>query len=226
MKGCPAPAIVTDGPCPARPTVTTIRGSSSEFARSEDEMDTVLATRPSMRDLEIGPATIVGAPTTIKVEVLACGAADQGDDAASIIAVAALTPRLPDDVEVRAIERLDIDDLLAVPEGAGVVVIDTVAGVDPGWVIQIPFAGLVGRESGVILRSSRALAVPGTIGLASMIHRLPMVGIAVVIGGVNFGLGDALSWPVVAGLGTYRTSILQAIDHVRRDVNVRPLAAR
>ncbi len=189
-------------------------------------MDTVLATRPSIRDLDMGPGRIVSAPATIKVEVLACGAADQGDDAAPIIAMAALTPRLPDDVEVRAIERLDIDDLLAVPEGAGVVVIDTVGGVDPGWVIQIPFAGLVGRESGVILRSSRALSVPGTIGLASMIHRLPMVGIAVVIGGVNFGLGDALSWPVVAGLGTYRTSILQAIDHVRRDVTTRPLAAR
>jgi hypothetical protein len=53
-----------------------------------------------------------------------------------------------------------------------------------------------------------------------------MVGIAVVIGGVNFGLGDALSWPVVAGLGTYRTSILEAIDHVRRDVTARPLATR
>jgi hypothetical protein len=188
-------------------------------------METLLATRPAIRIPDVQAGAVVGARPTTRVELLACGTADRGDDGAPFVAVATLMAGFPDDVAVRAIEHLDIDDLLAVPPGAGVVVIDTVLGIDPGWVIQIPFAGLVGRGSEMALRSSKALAIPGTIGLASMIHGRPMAGIVVVIGGVNFGFGDALSWPVVAGLGTYRLSILDAIDRVRRQAALSPLAA-
>ena len=57
------------------------------------------------------------------------------------------------------------------------------AGVDPGWVVEIPFIGLVGRESGICARSSVALARPETVGLASMIRgRPPAEG-----GGPRFG---------------------------------------
>ncbi len=187
-------------------------------------MATLLATPPTIRGPDLEPAPIAASRPTTRVELLACGAADCGDDGAPFVAVATLVGGLPDDVAIRAVERLDIDDLLAVPPGAGVVVVDTVLGIDPGWVIQIPFDGLVGRGSELVLRSSKALSIPGTIGLASMIHGRPMVGIVVVIGGVNFGFGDALSWPVVAGLGTYRLSILDAIERVRRQATLSPLA--
>jgi len=188
-------------------------------------MGTLLATRPSIRGPDVEPGAFIRPHPTTRVELLACGAVDRGDDGAPIVAMAPLMRGIADDVAIRAIERLDIDDLLAVPPGAGVVVIDTVEGIDPGWVIQIPFAGLVGRGSEMVLRSSRALAVPGTIGLASMIHGRPMAGIVVVIGGINFGFGDALSWPVVASLGTYRLSILDAIERVRHQAALSPRAA-
>jgi hypothetical protein len=136
-------------------------------------------------------------------------------DSAPIVALRSLAGSLPDDVALRLIERLDIDDLLAVPAGAGVVVVDAVEGIDPGWVVQIPFSGLIGRESGFVLRASHALSVPGTIGLASMIHGRPMVGVVVAIGGACFGLGDALSWPVIAAMGSYRLAIADAVDRVR-----------
>jgi len=149
------------------------------------------------------------------VEVLACGAVDQGDDGASIAALAGLESELPADVTVRFVGKLDIDDLLTVPVGAGAVVVDTVTGVDPGWVVEIPFVGLVGRESGIVARSSVALARPETVGLASMVRGRPLMGVIVAIGGASFGPGEALSWPVAIGLCTFRLAIVDAIDRVR-----------
>ena len=149
------------------------------------------------------------------VEVLACGTADGRDDGAPIAALASLESELPPDVTVRLVGKLDIDDLLTVPVGAGAVVVDTVTGVDPGWVVEIPFTGLVGRESGICARSSVALARPETVGLASMIRGRPLTGVIVAIGGLTFGAGEALSWPVATGLCTFRLAIVDAIDRVR-----------
>jgi hypothetical protein len=179
-------------------------------------MTTLVATRsgigePGLADAsdeEIGPVPAL-------VEVLVCGAADRGDDGASIAALAGLESELPPDVTVRLIGRLDIDDLLTVPVGAGAVVVDTVTGVDPGWVVEIPFIGLVGRESGISARSSVALARPETVGLASMIRGRPLTGVIVAIGGLSFGPGEALSWPVATGLCTFQLAIVDAIDRVR-----------
>jgi hypothetical protein len=152
------------------------------------------------------------------VQVLACGIRDQGDDGASIAALAALEPELPSDVTVRLVGQLDIDDLLAVPAGAGAVVVDTATGIDPGWVVEIPFIGFAGRESGIRARSSDALSRPETVGLASMIRGRPLTGVLVAIGGASFGPGDAISWPVASGLCTFRLAIVDAIDRVRAQV--------
>ena len=178
-------------------------------------MNTALATRSPVLATTLDPAIRPDRRSAMAVEILACGTADRGDDSAPIVALRSLAASLPDDVEVRLIERLDIDDLLAVPAGAGIVVVDAVEGIDPGWVVQIPFSGLIGRESGFVLRASHALSVPGTIGLASMIHGRPMVGVVVAIGGACFGLGDALSWPVISAMGSYRVAIADAVDRVR-----------
>jgi hypothetical protein len=162
----------------------------------------------------IPEATMVGD----LVEVLVCGAPDHGDDGAPLVALAALGPDLPGDVTVRLVGQLDIDDLLAVPSGAGAVVVDTVTGVDPGWVIEIPFVGFAGRESGIRARSSDALSRPETVGVASMIRGRPLVGVLVGIGGSSFGQGDALSWPVASGLCNFRVAIADAIERVRAQV--------
>ncbi len=110
------------------------------------------------------------------VEVLACGAPDRGDDGAAVIAVGRLADALPSDVRTRIVGQLDIDDLLAVPKGAGVVVADTALGVDPGWIVEIPFSGLAGREAGIRPRSSHALSIPETIAVASIIRGHPLPG--------------------------------------------------
>ena len=179
-------------------------------------MTTLVAPRSGARDPRVVDAAHeeIGLAPAL-VEVLACGAADHGDDGASIAALAGLESELPPDVTIRLVGKLDIDDLLIVPAGAGAVVVDTVTGIDPGWVVEIPFLGLVGRDSGIIARSSVALARPETVGLASMIRGRPLIGVIVAIGGLSFGPGEALSWPVTTGLCTFRLAIVDAIERVR-----------
>ena len=152
------------------------------------------------------------------VEVLACGDPGRGDDGAPVAALIELGDDLPTDVTIRLVGDLDIDDLLAIPPGAGAVVIDTATGVDPGWVIEIPFVGFAGRTSGIHARSSDVLARPETVGVASMIRGRPLLGVIVAIGGASFGLGDSLSWPVAAGLCNFRVAIIDAVDRVRAQV--------
>lgn len=58
-------------------------------------------------------------PTTItRVDILARGTPDRGDDGAGIVAVGLLANTLADDVRMRIVGQLDIDDLLGVPPGA------------------------------------------------------------------------------------------------------------
>jgi hydrogenase maturation protease len=179
---------------------------------------TLVATRPSGRV----PAAPDPAPEqTLRaalVEVLACGNPDRGDDGAPLAALAGLAPDLPSDVTIRLVGQLGIDDLLAVPSGAGTVVVDTATGVDPGWVVEIPFIGFAGRASGIRARSSDALSRPETVGLASMIRGRPLLGKLVAIGGVSFGPGDALSWPVASGLCSFQVAIADAVDRVRAQI--------
>jgi len=188
------------------------------LAHRDRAVTTLVATRASDRVLALDDTSSAQTVVPVRVEVLACGDPDRGDDGASIAALAELEPDLPADVTVRLVGQLDIDDLLAVPPGAGAVVVDTATGVDPGWVVEIPFVGFAGRESGIRARSSDALARPETVGLASMIRGRPLIGVLVAIGGASFGAGDVLSWPVAAGLCTLRLAIVDAIDRVRDQV--------
>ena len=63
------------------------------------------------------------------VEVLVCGSPDRGDDGAPAVATASLAGHLPSTVQVRVIGQLDIDDLLSVPPGARVIVVDAATGI-------------------------------------------------------------------------------------------------
>jgi hydrogenase maturation protease len=179
-------------------------------------MIAVLDIAPAVRgpDVDQMEDRVHPVPTTL-VEVLACGGPDRGDDAAAVIAVARLADALPDEVRTRIVGQLDIDDLLAVAPGAGAIVVDTAVGIDPGWIVEIPFSGLVGRESGIRPRSSHALSIPETIGVASIIRGRPLQGMVVAIGGVDFGFGEALSWPVATAMDAFVLAIADAVSRVR-----------
>ena len=160
------------------------------------------------------------AATSVGVEVLVCGSPDRGDDGAPIRAAALIAHRMPDDVRVRIVGQLDIDDLLAVPRDAGVVIVDAAVGIPPGRIVELPVTGLLGRDDGLRPRSSHALAFPEVIGLAGLIRSRPVRGLIVAIGGVHFGLGAALSQRVAVALPALADAIVQAVERTRRPISL------
>lgn len=178
-------------------------------------MTAVLEISPAIREPASQDALEIQPVPGTHVEVLACGGPDRGDDGAAVIAVGRLADALPDDVRMRIVGQLDIDDLLSIPPGAGAVVVDTAVGVDPGWIVEIPFSGLVGRDAGIRPRSSHALSIPETVAVASIIRGRPLQGMVVAIGGIDFGLGEALSWPVAAAMDAFVLAIADAVRRVR-----------
>jgi hydrogenase maturation protease len=152
--------------------------------------------------------------TSLAIEVLVCGSPDRGDDGAPIAAAALLCDELPSDVEIRMVGQLDIDDLLAVPAGARLVIVDAAVGIRPGQILELPLTGLVGRLDSLHPRSSHALAFPEVIGLAEVIRGRPFQGRIVVIGGMSFRLEAALSPRVEKAI----PALVEAIrDALKRD---------
>ena len=151
----------------------------------------------------------------IAVEVLVCGSTDRGDDGAPIAAVADLRDRLDPDVRVRIVGQLDIDDLLDVPRGAAVVVVDAATGLRRGQIVVLPLDGLVAREDTIRPRSSHSLEFREVIGLADMLRGRPLPGRIVAIGAGSFGLGAPMSPRVAGALHTFSQAILDAIAGLR-----------
>ncbi|HEX5825672.1 MAG TPA: hydrogenase maturation protease [Candidatus Limnocylindrales bacterium] len=148
-------------------------------------------------------------------EVLVCGSRDRGDDGAPIAAAESLPSRLPADARVRIVGQLDIDDLLAVPAGARVVIVDAAIGIRPGRIVELPLTGFIGRTDRLRPRSSHSLAFKEVIGLAELMRGHPLQGVIVAIGGRRFGLGDDLSEPVARAVPALVDSIVNAVDEGR-----------
>ncbi|MGZ8437655.1 MAG: hypothetical protein ACXWXR_03830 [Candidatus Limnocylindrales bacterium] len=151
----------------------------------------------------------------VAVEVLLCGSPDRGDDGAPMAVMGRLREQLPTDVTMRAVGMLDVDDLLSVPFGAGVVIVDAATGIDPGAIVDMALNGLIGRSDGVHPRSSHALTLPEVVGLAEMLRGRPLCGRIVAIGGAHFGLGSSFSRPVNASLDPLSEAIVLAVASVR-----------
>lgn len=164
-------------------------------------------TRRRVRARPAGPA--------VAVEILVCGSADRADDGAPIAACPLVRPLLPDDVSLRIVGQLDIDDLLAIAKHAGVVVMDVATGIEPGSIVELVLTGLSDGMTSVQARSSHALAIPEVVGLAEMIRGRPIRGRIVAIGGAQFGLGRPMSRIVEAALPALARATLDAIEHVR-----------
>lgn len=151
----------------------------------------------------------------LAIEVLVCGSRDHGDDGAPIAAAALLRGQLPNDVRLRLVERLTIDHLLAVPSGAGVVVVDAASGIPAGHIVELPLDGLIHREDRLRPRSSSALEFPEVIGLTELIRRHPLRGRIVAIGGSRFGPGPTLSACVLKAVPALVAATLEAIQRTR-----------
>jgi hydrogenase maturation protease len=172
------------------------------------------STAPLVARPNVGPRHQRGTHP-IAVQILVCGSTDRRDDGAPIAAAAALRRRLPDDVAIRIVGQLDIDHLLAIPAGAGVVIVDAAAGIHGGQIVEMPLNGLIGREDRLRPRSSHALSFPEVIGLADVMRGRPLRGRIVAVGGTDFGLGVGLSARVAKAVPTLVETILAAIERTR-----------
>ncbi len=135
-----------------------------------------------------------------RTTLLVCGEPERGDDAAAAAAVAALPPLVATRVTIVHCGQLEVDHLLAVPDGARCIVVDAAVGVAPGTIVTIPLADVAIRTGGGAPRSSHTMPPDQAISLAAALRGRPPEGTFVGIGGRAFGIGAAFSPEVAAAL--------------------------
>ncbi len=130
------------------------------------------------------------------VRVIVCGNADRGDDGAAPIAVAALLPSLPAGLrlalDIRRSTELRVEDLVDLGPDAVCLIVDAVAGVEPGRIVRLPL-GELGDRPGFTPRSSHQLPIHLVVGLAGILRDCPVEGSFIGLGGDAFGYGAPLS---------------------------------
>jgi hydrogenase maturation protease len=159
------------------------------------------------------PLSVAESSAGTAIDVLVCGSPDRGDDGAAI-AAARLLRGLPAGTRVRIVGQLDIDDLLAVPPGGAVVIVDAATGIPPGRIVELPLRGFLEAGSETVPRSSHALAMPEIIGVADMVRGRPLAGRIIVIGGRQYGLGRPMSRGVARAIPALVEAVSRTIDIV------------
>lgn len=148
------------------------------------------------------------------VRLLVCGSADRGDDGAALQAVAHLLPRLDSAIrqqlEVRRCQQLDATDLIDVAAGEACIVLDTVVGIEPGTVVEIPLDDLPEMAS-ITPRSSHALPIGQVLGIAQAVRGDLPRGTFVGIGGKWFGFGPTRSRALREAMPAFEHAVRAAI---------------
>jgi hydrogenase maturation protease len=134
------------------------------------------------------------------VTILVCGEPLRGDDGVAIAVADGLARSTRSGLEIRRVGSLMPDDVVDV-EGP-VLVLDAVAGPEPGTFVDLPLAAVAADSTlAPPARSSHALSVPATLGIAARLRDggLPpgrFLGVAVG----RVGIGDELSQEVAAAV--------------------------
>jgi hydrogenase maturation protease len=150
------------------------------------------------------------------VRVMVCGNVHRADDGAAIRAVGVLMTRLSGrrgrHIDIERCGQLDIQQLLDVPIGKPIVIVDAAIGVRPGRVVTIPLDDLIDHPDGPAPNSSHALPINQVLGVANALASEPLRGVFVGVGGLDFSYGDGLSPPVARALPRFADAIMAAID--------------
>jgi hydrogenase maturation protease len=162
------------------------------------------------------------------IRVIVCGNEDRGDDAVGPVAVAKLLSTLPPDVlaalDLRHSMELRTEDLVDLPAMSVAVIVDAVAGVEPGRLVRLPLHAL-GDRPPFTPRSTHQLPIHLVVGLAGILRGQPIEGTFIGLGGCAFGYGAPLSRATRDALPAFRESIVrELVELVRREP--RPETAR
>ena len=151
------------------------------------------------------------------VRLVVCGNADRGDDGVALAAAATLLPALPPalapQLEVRRCPDLRTEDLIDLPDGVQVLIIDAVAGLSPGDVVRMPLGELADRPA-FTPRSSHQLPIDLVVGLAGAIRTRPVPGVFIGLAGHRFGYGTPLSKAARSALPAFRAAIEQELERM------------
>ena len=140
---------------------------------------------------------------TSMVRILACGAIDRGDDGAALRAVRALSQAVRRDATIEEVGYLSPELLFGDAPDTRRLVLDCVAGLPCGEIIDLPLADLPGLEAEKGTTSSHALAPGAAVALADLLGAVRPADRFLGIGGDSFEVGDDLSPAVVASLGAF-----------------------
>lgn len=138
---------------------------------------------------------------TPSIRVLACGAIDRGDDGVALRAVRSLARAARRGAQIDEVGYLSPEALIGDAPGMPRLVLDCVAGLPGGEIIDLPLAELPELEARMRTTSTHALAPGAAVALAALLGAVHPSDRFLGIGGERFEMGDGLSPAVRAQLG-------------------------
>lgn len=143
-------------------------------------------------------------PNGAAAVVIACGQRMRGDDGVAFELVGALDASARRLAMIIEAGSLDVAQLLELPPEARCIVVDAVAGVAPGTLVEIDLARLAGAgcdQAHAQLRcSSHAQPIPQTLALARLLRGRAIEGTLLGVGIAQCRAGAALSPAVAASV--------------------------
>lgn len=162
------------------------------------------------------------------VRIVVCGNADRGDDGVAFEAVAKVLTTLPRtllrQLEVDRCQELCVEDLVDLPAGVSCLIVDAVAGVEPGSVVRLPLTDLAARPP-FTPRSSHQLPIDLVLGLAAILREGPITGTFVGLAGHGFGYGKPVSGEARAAMPAFSEAIGEELCHLA-SLRPAPVTAR
>jgi hydrogenase maturation protease len=127
------------------------------------------------------------------------------------VAVRALPLELLAGAEVRIVPAVTVEDLVALPPDAQVVIVDAVVGPPPGQLVELALADLATGAVRAVATSSHQLPLPEVVALAGLLRDAPLQGRFVGIGIGSVAFGSQLSEPVAAAVPVLADAVARAI---------------
>jgi hydrogenase maturation protease len=153
---------------------------------------------------------------TPSIRILACGAIDRADDGAALRALRGLTRRASEGAQIDEVGYLSAELLIGDAPELPRLVLDCVAGLPGGEIVDLPLAELPALEARMRTTSTHALAPGAAVALAALLGAVHPGDRFLGIGGERFEVGDDLSPAVSAQLGALGERIASCIAEARR----------
>jgi hydrogenase maturation protease len=152
---------------------------------------------------------------TPRIRVLACGAVDRGDDGAAVRAVRSLPRGARAAAQIDEVGYLSPELLIGDAPELPRLVLDCVAGLPGGEIVDLPLAELPALEARMRTTSTHALAPGAAVALAALLGAVHPGDRFLGIGGESFEVGDDLSPAVSAQLDALSERIESCIAAAR-----------